>query len=560
MEDEKTLISQATKNNWKRLGVNHKDLTNRLSKRANKRFSAKKFIPVEYLSNRNNLAVLEMIIGIQEKLESVIYSLAINLLVAGGVITYENNKISSQNPYIFEIFEEFGNYLPVEKLLKLDLPKNERDFLGVAYQSLLLEGDKNKKGSYYTPKVIVDKVLADVKFDSTFLDPCCGTGSFLLTVAEKITYPENIYGFDLDKVACFISRINLILKYKNKIFRPNIYNADFLLSKCDKTFDIIATNPPWGAVISDKYLENFKNISSGESFSYFLCHCKSFLNTDSFMYFVLPEAILNVKAHNDIRKFILKHFSISEINLIGKAFSGVLTNVVLLKLQTAKASHIYITNEEKRFILNQKFYETNFNNNFSILDDKDVKILQKIYSTPHQNLSNSIWGLGIVTGNNSKFISDNPQNGEKIYSGKNITKNGILESEKYIKYERENFQQIAADEIYRAEEKLVYKFISKKLVFAHDDKQRLFLNSANILIPKLQNLSIEQTKDCLNSTLYQYIYEKQFNELKILKGNLSQLPLPYIDAESAKITDDFLYRYFNLSDSEIAHIINECRA
>ena len=75
MEDEKTLISQATKNNWKRLGVNHKDLTNRLSKRANKRFSAKKFIPVEYLSNRNNLAVLEMIIGIQEKLESVIYSL-----------------------------------------------------------------------------------------------------------------------------------------------------------------------------------------------------------------------------------------------------------------------------------------------------------------------------------------------------------------------------------------------------------------------------------------------------------------------------------------------------
>ena len=99
-------------------------------------------------------------------------------------------------------------------------------------------------------------------------------------------------------------------------------------------------------------------------------------------------------------------------------------------------------------------------------------------------------------------------------------KNKISDSENYINYTRENFQQVAPENIYRAKEKLVYKFISKKLIFAYDNKQRLFLNSANILIPKLENYTIKDVMTFLNSTLFQYIYTKKFNELKVLKGNL----------------------------------------
>ena len=185
-----------------------------------------------------------------------------------------------------------------------------------------------------------------------------------------------------------------------------------------------------------------------------------------------------------------------------------------------------------------------------------MQILEKIYSTPHQTLKNSIWGLGIVTGNNSKFITFDSAGAEKIYSGKNIAKGEILESEKYIIYDRESFQQTASEEIYRAKEKLVYKFISKKLVFAYDNKQRLFLNSANILIPDLEDYSIKQVMDCLNSKLFQYIYQKKFNELKVLKGNLLQLPVPYFRGENSQITDDLLYKYFNLSSLEVVHILN----
>ena len=66
-------------------------------------------------------------------------------------------------------------------------------------------------------------------------------------------------------------------------------------------------------------------------------------------------------------------------------------------------------------------------------------------------------------------------------------------------------------------------------MFAYDDSQSLFLNSANILIPKIPNMSTKTVLAFLNSDLYQFIYTKLFSDIKILKGNLSELPFPEID-------------------------------
>ena len=82
------------------------------------------------------------------------------------------------------------------------------------------------------------------------------------------------------------------------------------------------------------------------------------------------------------------------------------------------------------------------------------------------------------------------------------------------------------------ERKLVYKFVSNKLMFAYDDTSSLFLNSANILIPNISGMSTKTVLAFLNSSLYQFLYEKLFGELKVLKGNLMELPFPKIDSET----------------------------
>lgn len=427
----------------------------------------------------------------------------------------------------------------------------------------MTEGSKNQKGSYYTPTNLTKDITDKIKEDVKILDPCCGTGSFLLSVAKKIKNPQNIYGYDLDENACFIAKINLIVEFKNIEFMPQIFHKDFLLEdNLRQDFDVIATNPPWGAVTSPEYKKLYPLIASKESFSYFILKSEKFLHKNGIAYFVLPESILNVKVHKDIRQFILKNYQIVEIKNIGRAFSGVLSKVVVLTLSKQKSNeNISIKINEKEYKINPKYYLKNTNNIFSIIDNFDVNLLKKIYSHPHQTLDNSsIWAIGIVTGNNKKYISANKNLGEKIYSGKNILKNKISDSENYINYTRENFQQVAPENIYRAKEKLVYKFISKKLIFAYDNKQRLFLNSANILIPKLENYTIKDVMTFLNSTLFQYIYTKKFNELKVLKGNLMELPFPVFDKKKyKKLSDNTIFRIFNLTVDEIKYIKNEVK-
>lgn len=550
--NKEVLVSKATKKNWKRLNVDSTELQKRLSKRANKRFSKKTFIPIEYFSNSKNLEILEEILNYSKDIKTTIYSLGVNLLCA-------NNLLDSDNPYISEILNGFHKGEPDEKLLKIKLPQEEKDFLGIVYQSLLSEGTKNQKGSYYTPQKIIDEIDFNPAQDVKFLDPCCGTGSFLLFAADKIKNPQNIFGCDLDKTACFIAKINLIIKYKNIKFRPNIFNCDFLLADNIKDrFDIIGTNPPWGAVTDKNYKQKFPQIKSGETYSYFLYKAEKYLKNNGEMFFVLPESILNVKVHKDIREFILNTFQITKINIASRAFSNVLSNTITIQLtkRKNKSSNIVIKKENKNLNINQNFYLNNINCNFSVLDNKDAEILEKIYSIPHKKLDeNSIWAIGIVTGNNTKYISENSLDGEEIYSGKNITREGISDTNKYINYQRKNFQQTAPDKIYRAKEKLVYKFISKRPVFAYDDKQRLFLNSANILIPKLEGYTIKEVMAFLNSELFEYIYLKKFNEIKILKGNLMELPFP--DKPGHILTNENIFEIFNLTPDEINHIKSE---
>ena len=81
---------------------------------------------------------------------------------------------------------------------------------------------------------------------------------------------------------------------------------------------------------------------------------------------------------------------------------------------------------------------------------------------------------------------------------------------------------------------LLYKFISKQLVFAYDNKKTLTLNSANILIPKLEDYPIKTILALFNSSLFQFIYQKKFNTLKVLRSDIESLPLPVISPPKHK--------------------------
>ena len=114
----------------------------------------------------------------------------------------------------------------------------------------------------------------------------------------------------------------------------------------------------------------------------------------------------------------------------------------------------------------------------------------------------------------------------------------------YIQFHPEIFQQVAPKEKYRAKEKLIYKFISKNLIFAYDNCKRLTLNSANILIPEIPHYPIKVIAALFNSSLYQFLFQKKFSSIKVLRSHIEEMPLPLWNKNT-------FYKIINLVDKAI---------
>jgi hypothetical protein len=182
----------------------------------------------------------------------------------------------------------------------------------------------------------------------------------------------------------------------------------------------------------------------------------------------------------------------------------------------------------------QERFENNLDFAFDTsITEEDEKLIKKIYKNGVTTLKgNADWALGIVTGNNKEFISDiKTSDNEGVLKGSDIDRYRFKAASSFIKFSPDDFQQVAPTEKYRAKEKLIYKFISKELSFAYDDKQTLTLNSANILIPRVPNLSVKAVLAFLNSEVFQFVFKKKFNTVKILRGDLENLPFPSLTLE-----------------------------
>ena len=531
--DEAGLISNATALNWKRLQTKPEG---RLTSRANKRRSLKKFLPKEYFVDKGNIPfvknLLELIETEQADIYSVIFSLGVNLLKKQGIYS---------KPHVRDTLREYDDVAILKNFLAMELPANEVDILGIIYQACLQEGKKNTRGSYYTPSKIVDNMTRRFDFSKgeTFLDPCCGSGAFL--IALSVANPNQIYGLDNDRIAVLIAKINLLLKYSAIEFAPQIYCLDFLaLNRSHpiyrKKFDYIATNPPWGAA-SNLYKETF---------AIFFVKAFRQLKAAGVIRFLFPEAVLNVNTHKNLRNFILNNAGLVTVTKYENLFSGVTTGYIDIECENKsnKRRLCFISGDDKNFVDMKTVSETK-NLNFNCLCAEDISIIRAFKSKGHYSLKDSVWALGIVTGDNKNKVLSAPRaNAEKIYTGKEIQPFTLKPAKRWLVYDRNNLQQVAKDEIYRAPEKLAYKFISSKLIFAYDNTQSLFLNSANILIPTIPNMSTKATLAFLNSALFNFVYIKLFGGVKVLKTSLTELSFPKITAEEnvylTSLTDDIL--------------------
>lgn len=151
-----------------------------------------------------------------------------------------------------------------------------------------LEKDKslgNTNTPIETARSLVKKFvnLNEINKNSTFLEPCVGTGSFYFALVDHLSQKfeikhilENmLYAYEIDEIALNIFKEEIKKRYPNiDLKKTNIFLGNFLKEKVDKKFNFVITNPPY---ISSSKINTDPDFSSRESF---ISYLRNTIDTD----------------------------------------------------------------------------------------------------------------------------------------------------------------------------------------------------------------------------------------------------------------------------------------
>jgi len=415
------------------------------------------------------------------------------------------------------------------------------DQLSAEYESGLSNSFRNREGIYYTPSDIAGKFFESIPEDRsglTFCDPCCGTGNFLIAALENGFSAADLYGFDTDETAVEIAKRRV--RDKTGLDTDNIRVLDFLHEVIDNpkdagSYDVVLTNPPWGKKFPKKEKEflvsHLGGKKSTDASTLFFHAAVRVVTAGGYLGMLLPDAFFNVASFKEARDKVLS-FRLLNVTDFGKPFRTLLTKAkgLVVQLESPAADGLVTCNtpigqhqrSQRSFAANPK----------SILNFAASPVaadaIAHLLTVPHKTLTgNARWGLGIVTGNNKRFIREaNAQGYIPVYKGCDISKRSLAAPSAFIPDDLSLYQQVAPLELYEAKDKLLYRFISSDLVFFHDTEQRFILNSANMLVlDEGFPITAQVLARFLNTNLINWLFKAMFETHKVLRSDLECLPI-----------------------------------
>jgi SAM-dependent methyltransferase len=192
-------------------------------------------------------------------------------------------------------------------------------------------------GQYSTPKAVTELVvhLAERVPVTRLLDPACGTGDLLLSVARRHGDVE-IVGVDINEEV--LTRARTAADHQTA--RVQLLRDDFL--QCDTTalgkFDLVVCNPPFGMRVNVSITDT--RLTTGETA--FIVKSMALLRDGGYGIFVVPESVLFNESLKTFRHHVLSHHSLEAVvslPLGGFApYSGMKTSILLLRRTNQRPS------------------------------------------------------------------------------------------------------------------------------------------------------------------------------------------------------------------------------
>ena len=178
----------------------------------------------------------------------------------------------------------------VAQLEKYDFLHSSVDVKGMAYETIVGPTLEGTRGEFFTPRNLVKMAvkMLDPKLGDRILDPACGTGGFIVVafnyITEKIRMEarkhwnnpdkptadeeqalneqihqagKNVFGIDFNANLAKTAQMNMVMNNDgrggiysvNSLWKPSAWPKETAAELSLSSFDIVITNPPFGAKI-----------------------------------------------------------------------------------------------------------------------------------------------------------------------------------------------------------------------------------------------------------------------------------------------------------------------
>ena len=339
-----------------------------------------------------------------------------------------------------------------EGLQRLILRFNAYDFSGLSeeilgdiYQAFLPTAKRKRLGEFYTPPTIVDWLLEQTVYshgEGKLLDPSCGSGSFLVRYVHRCLedakareleidsiLPElqkNVWGFDLNPFAAFISHFQLMwamIRFKpsrnqSDIPKIHVYNLNSLLRDDDVVsilgedflspgslerdrhqWKYILGNPPYIRAERVKYGEEMKglwqqvwgqNADTGLVFLY--RSLTEWLEPNGFLGMVVSGGYANSEAAAKVWKLLYPRQNAALRKIVWLEFAGKQwdANVIPMLLVIEKTSAQ--EDDEIEVYVPSKWPSNEQSVKIKYKDFFDAKISPRITAIDPSNPAEALWG------------------------------------------------------------------------------------------------------------------------------------------------------------------------
>lgn len=231
------------------------------------------------------------------------------------------------------------------------------------FEFLVGRAAKGAKGQYFTPRHVIDLCVEMLQpaIHETVLDPCCGSGGFLIHALERARRESplaslddladycaaKLWGFDIDSRAVRVAKALMIVagggsgsfrrlnSLANGAYARRTAEASGVRAQArrveeacgtnlerDGGFDIVLTNPPFAGEVRERALLDSYELSQEqdavERDALFVERCVGLLRPGGRMAIVLPDNKFAGESHAPLRRWLMSRARILAVVGLGR--------------------------------------------------------------------------------------------------------------------------------------------------------------------------------------------------------------------------------------------------